>query len=933
MTSLHPNATTTVKQRKFIQDSELTVSELADMLGVSERTVRRWKGRKATEDYSHTPHRLPTKLTEEQQWFLIEIHNMLRLKLDDLLCIARAFVLPTVSRSALYRCLDRHGETNIKDPLHDIPAKTKQRLQINKPGFVEITERLLPEMPGDTYMLVAKDRASHCVYIEMHERKDASNVMTFLKNVKAHFPFHIRVLSVDQRLGISDERPLPGEIKQICGPLTFFDSLKLPHLEWMLISNGPTTESDNDLRESVSSSRGHQLINLGSNWRGQLSRLAYWYNHRIHQHSIKNLTPFACLQKHYKISPELFTIEPLQPIMQTHLLKEFLYDIFYSLKLIDENINPENIKQTRKGYIKDNNDFKSHQDMFGIYMPMFINLISDSSSGATLFNYSVLEHLYLEIASIPVITLKSQNDIKDCYTRHILLPIIAVIIHANSLTGNEESFFYHMHRMFKSNFDNIQLNTDNLHLRIKLYLRKYIDYLDLNGCHISKKVLKNIKDIGPGKIQTADTIYGMFEFSSKYKNNKQKMKNDALDIDATKYLELPKLLKLKTAYLTMSLISQLGNEPTNMETLVKCYHRLLCNDDELLCLKAHLQELFKLPNLTGQLDIHQVDMSGRNNLKLQFAPLVDLLHVPVRRELSIPTLQVHEHLIHLLKDLVSSPHQSGSDAYDRAVFKPIIDVDLQDWPHRIILFPYSYLIKILNCIQDNKLEDAYELADDAPYGACEQFGFLAYAFSVLYIGLHVRLKKNKLNKNKLNTLSHYIITGQGLVTTHQKSSIAINQLINVPHTNEKHNTLITTPSNIAIMRAVYTYNQLVLKLTCTNGGYPADPIPQAIYGVLDKFYKTRASFISELEKIPLNLDGLARANSFMENTNLTNKDLYSDLIPFLKGSSFKNCISDPLLLIEHLCGPSYTFMDSLEILQFANQHQSIALIYDAHNSG
>lgn len=93
-------------------------------------------------------------------------------------------------------------------------------------------------------MLVAKDRASHCVYIEMHERKDASNVMAFLKNVKAHFPFHIRVLSVDQRLGISNERPALGETETQLPPFASDINLIFPKLKWMLISNALTMDNE-----------------------------------------------------------------------------------------------------------------------------------------------------------------------------------------------------------------------------------------------------------------------------------------------------------------------------------------------------------------------------------------------------------------------------------------------------------------------------------------------------------------------------------------------------------------------------------------------------------------------------------------------------------------------------------------------------------------
>lgn len=914
MASRHPNATTTPEQRKLIQDSTLMTSELAKMLGVSERTVRRWRPRTTTEDAPHTPHSLPTTLTEEQQWFLIAIHKMLRLTLDDLLHVARTFVLSTTSRSTLYRCLARGGETSITDPFSQyVQAKGKSRRHLNKPGIVEIKVRRLPDMPrgtGHHYVLVAQDSASHWAYIEIQKYNNAANVMSFLKNVKAHFPFHIRVLLVEQHLRVLNKYSLSKEASLISAPTDICDALALPHLELMLISNELCTDSDKLFRDSDLSTNKTPSVALWHALKMQLERFTYWYNHRIPQRAIKNLTPFTRLQAHYKTVPKLFNREPLQPFVQTHFLKSFIYDIFYSLKLINEHSNPEGIKQTRKGHFKNTNDFKAHQDMFGTYMPLLIDLMSGTTNGFTPFRYSVLEHLYLEVSSIPIITLKSREDVKDCYTKHVLMPIIAIIIHKESTIERAESFFYHIHKMLESNFEGEALSSDKLHVRIKLYLRQYIQHLDLNESNITKEIERNIKNINHGKIQTADAIRGMFEFKNEY-------------------VESANLIKLNTAYLAMSLLSRLESKSTHLETLVHCYHKLLSKDKEMLCLQHHLQNLFFLPNLTGDLGIDQVNRFDENNLKRQFAPLVNLLHTPVRRELSVKSMQIHEHLINQLKDLVSSPREPSSDVYDRTIFKPITDIDQQDWAHRTIFIPYAYLIKIINCIQDEKLDEAYELADDAPYGACEQFSFLAYAFSMIYVGLHFRLKKGKLSNSKLTIFSHYIIAGQGLITTCGKSPIAISQLINGTLTNEPHSALTSSPNNISIIRAIYAYNQLTLKLTYTpQKSYGTEPIPQAIYGMLDRLYHVSATLTAELNNISPDASSGQRAEIFMSSTTLTEDDLHGDLIPFLKDSSFINCMSENLFLIEHLCGPSFMGNELLAMSQFASQQQNMTHLYD-----
>src|ERR1700712_1406487 len=65
--SLHANATTTPKVRAYIQRSRKPVAELSAELGVSETTIRRWRGRTTVADRSHTPKRLRTKLSPLEQ--------------------------------------------------------------------------------------------------------------------------------------------------------------------------------------------------------------------------------------------------------------------------------------------------------------------------------------------------------------------------------------------------------------------------------------------------------------------------------------------------------------------------------------------------------------------------------------------------------------------------------------------------------------------------------------------------------------------------------------------------------------------------------------------------------------------------------------------------------------------------------------------------
>jgi IS30 family transposase len=92
LTKLHANATTTPRIRAYIQASSTGVAELAQEFGVSETTIRRWKGRATTSDGSHRPHHLQTRFDATEEEIAVELRTRLGLSLDDILEVMRRFL-------------------------------------------------------------------------------------------------------------------------------------------------------------------------------------------------------------------------------------------------------------------------------------------------------------------------------------------------------------------------------------------------------------------------------------------------------------------------------------------------------------------------------------------------------------------------------------------------------------------------------------------------------------------------------------------------------------------------------------------------------------------------------------------------------------------------------------------------------------------------
>jgi len=199
--NLHANATTTPKVRAFIQRSKKPVAALAAELGVSETTIRRWRGRSSVNDRSHTPKTLATTLSAMDEALVCELRTHLQLPLDDITEVMRRCVNAKLSRSAIHRCLKRHGLNRRAKP-------DKPKSGVFEPatvGFIHIDIKHLAALERrKSYAFVAIDRATRYVYLEIHSKRDANTAGGFLKRFLAYFPHRVHTILTDNGSEFTD---------------------------------------------------------------------------------------------------------------------------------------------------------------------------------------------------------------------------------------------------------------------------------------------------------------------------------------------------------------------------------------------------------------------------------------------------------------------------------------------------------------------------------------------------------------------------------------------------------------------------------------------------------------------------------------------------------------------------------------------------------
>ena len=162
---LHANATTTPKVRAYIQASSASAAALAEELGVSETTVRRWRRRSSTGDRSHTPRRLGQSTSPEEEALICALRTDARLSLDDVVEVMRRCVNGALTRSSVYRCLKRYGLSRLPK---EEPAAARGRFEETAFGYVHVDLKHLPKLAGKpSYVFVVIERTTRFAYVEM----------------------------------------------------------------------------------------------------------------------------------------------------------------------------------------------------------------------------------------------------------------------------------------------------------------------------------------------------------------------------------------------------------------------------------------------------------------------------------------------------------------------------------------------------------------------------------------------------------------------------------------------------------------------------------------------------------------------------------------------------------------------------------------------
>jgi transposase InsO family protein len=192
---LHGSATTTEAVRRAIQGSQESLRALAKRYGINPKTVAKWRGRNATLDRPTGPKQSrSTVLSIEEEAVIVAFRRHTLLPLDDCLYALQA-TIPHLTRSALHRCLQRHGIARLPSVDGDKPARKK--FKTYPIGFFHIDIAEVQTAEGKLYLFVAIDRTSKFAFTKLVDKANRVTASEFLTALIAAVPYKIHIVLTD----------------------------------------------------------------------------------------------------------------------------------------------------------------------------------------------------------------------------------------------------------------------------------------------------------------------------------------------------------------------------------------------------------------------------------------------------------------------------------------------------------------------------------------------------------------------------------------------------------------------------------------------------------------------------------------------------------------------------------------------------------------
>jgi len=309
----HANATTNVRLRTEISNSNATNLELSNKYGVSKNTINKWKNRTEFTDKSSKPYHIKYSLSDLEMLISIELRTLTWWSLDEITEAVNPLE-PEKIRSAVYRTFVREG-------INKVPKKEKEKAKKFKeydPGYLHIDVTYLPKINGTKYYLfVAIDRATRTLYYKIYDAKTSVNAESFMLECLDFFPFGITHVLTDNGLEFTN-RLLKDKKGKYCTKQSKLDVVceknDIDHRctkPFTPKTNG-MVEKANDIIKTHTIKRTHynSLEEMDNDLMNFLVLYNLYRRHGSLRRELKVKTPFNAVEKWFELDENIFNQNP-----------------------------------------------------------------------------------------------------------------------------------------------------------------------------------------------------------------------------------------------------------------------------------------------------------------------------------------------------------------------------------------------------------------------------------------------------------------------------------------------------------------------------------------------------------------------------------------------------------------------------------------------
>ena len=318
---LHGCARTTAAICRAIQHSQESLRALAKRYGINQKTVAKWKKRTSIADQPTGPKTAAsTVLTIEEEAVIVAFRRHTLLPLDDCLYALQP-TIPKLTRSALHRCLQRHGISRL--PEVEGANTPKTRFKSYPIGFFHIDIAEVQTAESKLYLFVAIDRTSKFAYVELHRQAKRRTAGDFLRHLVAAVPYKIKIVLTDNGTHFTTpgaggsavplivEALAKGEpvwahsFEYACAQLGIEHRLTKPKHPW---TNGQVERMNRTIKEATVQ-RYH--YDTHEQLDQHLADFVNAYNFGRRLKTLNGLTPYEFICRRWTIEPEKFRLDPL----------------------------------------------------------------------------------------------------------------------------------------------------------------------------------------------------------------------------------------------------------------------------------------------------------------------------------------------------------------------------------------------------------------------------------------------------------------------------------------------------------------------------------------------------------------------------------------------------------------------------------------------